>query len=509
MGVLDAVVCSPPYAESLQAISAKKAESIKRAQIKYDRFHGKTKSLGYKMTPGAAGMGGEYGATTGQIGALRVAGIIPQGEGVGVETVTWAKCYDDPWQAGTDIVRAAFAHPAKMAKGLLSRILTYGLGQGFWRPGEVLGDPFGGIGTTGIMAAYHGLRALLVELEPKFVALAAENFALHRRRWEALGVAAPVILQGDSRRFAELVGGVAGVLTSPPYADNPGTPSLGSVNKDAWGMDGRNIVTRRGLSRGYGDAEGQIAALPPGDLAGVVTSPPYADSLTGDDKRDYSTEKIAESKRNGKTAARATWGVNKGSTDALSGRGYGSSAGNIAALPAGPLDGAVTSPPWENQEPSHAQGSKFEDVHRKLHPTKLAKDRPSIFQHEYGRAEGQLGNASGETYWQAMAAVYAQVHAALKPRGVLAVVVKDYVKGGARVPLCDQTATLLERLGFAVFLRCRAMLVREWEEPSLFGEAVKRKRERKSFFRRLHESRLPAGDPRRIDHEEVLWCRRL
>jgi len=41
------------------------------------------------------------------------------------------------------------------------------------------------------------------------------------------------------------------IVTSPPYAENPGTPSLGSVNKDDWGNEGKDIVARRGLERGY------------------------------------------------------------------------------------------------------------------------------------------------------------------------------------------------------------------------------------------------------------------
>jgi hypothetical protein len=439
---------------------------------------------------------------------------------MGVETVTWANCYDDGWQAGADIVRAAFAHPAKMAKGLLSRILTHGLAEGFWRLGDVLGDPFGGIGTTGIMAAYHGLHALLVELEPKFVALAAENFALHRRRWEALGVAPPVVLQGDSRRFAELVGGVAGAVTSPPYA---GSLQCAKTDEDFARQRRRVEATGKKLGGGqlshdsrYGAAPGQIGSLPPGDVDAVVTSPPYADAATNGARANRAENLEAA----GIDAKR--WLGNARCTQGRS-EGYGKTDGQISALPAGPLDEAVTSPPFMGQNAvkekmfdKRPDGSDFGAgaAMKNDYDEKVAYEKRGFLMGEEGYKEWaatcNIGSitTSQPTYWSEMAKVYAQVHAALKPRGVLAVVVKDYVKGGARVPLCDQTATLLERLGFTVFLRCRAMLVREWEEPSLFGGPVKRRRERKSFFRRLHEARLPAGDPRRIDHEEVLWCRR-
>jgi len=122
----------------------------------------------------------------------------------------------------------------------------------------------------------------------------------------------------------------------------------------------------------------------------------------------------------------------------------------------------------------------------------------------YGIADGQIGRESGETYWSACAQVYRQMGLALKPGGVAAIVLKDYVKAGKRVPLCDDTCRLLESLGFEVFERTRCWLVKETVEPGLFGDVIRRK-ERKSFFRRLAEQK---GSPR-IDWEEVIWCRKL
>jgi hypothetical protein len=225
-----------------------------------------------------------------------------------------------------------------------------------------------------------------------------------------------------------------------------------------------------------------------GELAAVVTSPPYADSVKG---QHGETETAAET-----TAKRNTPGGSLGKSQRHG--GYGSK-GNIGNLKEGGLQAVVTSPPWENQEPSHAQGTDFERKHRELHPGKLAANRPGLFSHEYGSSVGQLGNTAGDTYWQAVAAVYQQVHQALKPGGVFVLVVKAYVKAGQRVPLPDQTAELLERLGFRPLERIRAWLVEETTHAGLFG-AVREKKERKSFFRRLAESK---GSPP-IDWEEVL-----
>ena len=50
----------------------------------------------------------------------------------------------------------------------------------------------------------------------------------------------------------------------------------------------------------------------------------------------------------------------------------------------------------------------------------------------------------------------------------------------------------------------RAMLAKEESEPSLFGGMETKRREKKSFFRRLYEKKLPPDSPLRIDHEDVL-----
>ena len=118
----------------------------------------------------------------------------------------WQRCYEDSWKGW--ITDESFCHPAKMARGLLESIFShlqnaYGLARG-----AVVLDPFGGIGSTGIIGGLRGYRVVCVELEPKFVALAERNFELHRRTWETFGDPLPVMIQGDSRRLRELVGSV-------------------------------------------------------------------------------------------------------------------------------------------------------------------------------------------------------------------------------------------------------------------------------------------------------------
>lgn len=41
-------------------------------------------------------------------------------------------------------------------------------------------DPFGGAGTTGLVAQRHGRHATLIELNPKYVAIAEKRLAADR-----------------------------------------------------------------------------------------------------------------------------------------------------------------------------------------------------------------------------------------------------------------------------------------------------------------------------------------
>ena len=83
----------------------------------------------------------------------------------------WWGCYEDGWKGL--IVDDAFAHPAKMARGLVYRIVREGLVRGYWDKRTVILDCFGGVGTTGIACSAHGIASLSVELESKFQRMAA------------------------------------------------------------------------------------------------------------------------------------------------------------------------------------------------------------------------------------------------------------------------------------------------------------------------------------------------
>lgn len=608
VGDLAAVLCSPPYAESIHEAGNKKI-----GEECPDWRCGQIHTSGYGSSPG-------------QLGSLKP-GDSPVTQATACPVEDWANCYDGSWKGV--LCGAAFQHPAKMSRNLLQRILEFGFERGFWKKGDLLGDPFFGVGTLGILGAYKGLRVVGVELEPRFCTLAEESFALHRFRWGKLGCPAPVIVQGDSRRFAEVVGQASGLVTSPPYQET-------RVDSDTQrrAADPATRIQEVDKTVGYGTTPGQIGALPAGAVGGVVTSPPYS----ANEKHDYL---INEEERTRERDLRR--GFRQGAGCFRGSEGYGATEGQIGrlvSLPENVYTCSVCNSSIRSEQchlvkiaecPSDekAAGAKSatgtisgdpvcpspKNTRRKSRRRTSASPKTSIGESctETGPAEttaggdspgassgGRLSNgtatsaatagdrptpsttsrngtkpgASGTTasttskasavlatlkstrdaapicascvpavtaaiasrpasstrsfaierpaapaptprstdvgdyeasfrdYWSAVRQVYASCRTALRPGGVLCAVLKDYVKQGQRVPLCDQTAALLAALGFTVFLRCRCWLTKEEEHAGLFG-AVKKSKSKKSFFRRLAERK---GSPA-VDWEEVLWAR--
>lgn len=116
------------------------------------------------------------------------------------------------------------AHPGKMLPALAREAISR-----YSHPGELVLDPMCGIGTTLVEAIHLNRRAVGVELESRWAALATANLA-HARQQGAPGHGSA--LQGDARELGQGLadhhaGEVSLILTSPPYG-----PSLhGQVRK--------------------------------------------------------------------------------------------------------------------------------------------------------------------------------------------------------------------------------------------------------------------------------------
>ena len=127
----------------------------------------------------------------------------------------WASCYDLSYRG--IIVPEAFGHPAKMSRGLLTRILRHAKEEGWLKANDICLDVFAGVGTTLLLGAYEGYRCIGIELEKTFVDLTTKNIALHAKKLAALGCPQPVIIQGDSRNLSAILQEADLIVSSPPF----------------------------------------------------------------------------------------------------------------------------------------------------------------------------------------------------------------------------------------------------------------------------------------------------
>ena len=127
----------------------------------------------------------------------------------------WATAQASPVGQRKDrYVPESTAHPAKMLPAIAAHAITH-----YTEPGELVLDPMCGIGTTLVEAVHAGRRTIGVEYEPHWATVADSNLSLTR----AAGL--PVdgrVFHGDARKLAtvlpaEYYGEVALVVTSPPY----------------------------------------------------------------------------------------------------------------------------------------------------------------------------------------------------------------------------------------------------------------------------------------------------
>lgn len=396
-----------------------------------------------------------------------------------MKEIEWFGCYADSWQG--EIVPDAFSHPAKFSRALIARIYDHMIDSGYIKPGDTVGDPFGGVALGAIHAMLKGLHWRGCELEQKFVDLGGQNIALWQSRYGEMLSGTAVLVQGDSREFMRHVAGIGAIVSSSPYASGEkGHPSLGSVNKDGWGIDGRDIAARRGVNGRYGDSSAQLANLPEGDLSAVVSSPAYADVING--SGEGPGVRYDHVHHNGDNATKKT-----------STAEYGRTAGNLGNLAA-----VVSSAPFESSLNNSVERSGLES-HGK--PTDKSKQN-----HNYGEDPANIGNDTGATFWQAAAVIVAQAYQALRPGAYAAWVCGDYVRDGERVYFGRQWLELCESVGFTGVEWITAWKTEyKGTQLDIFGNAHDKRIDRVSFFRRLANERNPDAA---ILNEDVIIVRK-
>jgi hypothetical protein len=220
----------------------------------------------------------------------------------------------------------------------------------------------------------------------------------------------------------------------------------------------------------------------------VVSSPPYAESpIQGGGANAYGAKKQFD--------ATGIWPRGSLAQTARAGPGYGTTPAQLGALPTGDFNAVVSSPPYQDSIGSDdpvKRGGLFRDPKR-------SGDRNLTG--EYGQTPGQLGQEPPDTFWSAARLIIAQCYRVLRPGGVAVWVVKAFVRAGRIVDFPGQWRDLCIACGFEQLHEHHAWLVEDLgTQFDLEGNSHANRKEHKSFFRRLAESK---GSPR-IDYEVVL-----
>lgn len=283
----------------------------------------------------------------------------------------WTGCYKARWKGV--LTDASMRHPAKFSRGLIERIYRHAQEEGWISAGAKVIDPFGGVATGARDAMLRGLEWYGIELEPHFVELGQGNIALWTRRYaEKLpNYGRAILLQGDSRRLLEVLKerDAAVAVSSPPYAESNQNYKQGwkTIDPEKLAQSSHNRYSSNREAH-YGDSEGNLASMTPGDFSAVVSSPPYADGCahTGGDDRD------------GYLRGGVLHGVGLAGQESVD--PYGATAGQLGAMTPGSFDAVVASPPYADRSaaPIEVQG----------------RDAGALGMNEgetYGATDGQLG----------------------------------------------------------------------------------------------------------------------
>jgi len=299
------------------------------------------------------------------------------------------------------------------------------------------------------------------------------------------------------------------VIASPPFVDagthqksnEPDQRELELSKSRRTGKGGRIGLSQ---TTGYGESDGQLAAMREGDVDAVIASPPFADSQQSTDS-DFELESTKVNPTPRKLADRSYFPA-KMETD-----------GQLAALPEGePPQGIVSSPPHGHscsyQQPG--SGGEWWDLMRQgFNVSEIAEMRkrgdPRVLKTRkeagYSRAMDNLGNQQGDTFWSAARAILQQCHV-LAPGGVAIFVTKRFVRDGKIVEFSQQWADLCQSCGFELVEWIKAWLIEErGTQYDLMGEVHTKTVKRFSFFRRLHAQKYPHLA---IEWEDVLIFRK-
>lgn len=460
-----------------------------------------------------------------------------------MKTTDWFNLYREKW--GADIVDGAVAHPAKYSRGLIRKIYQHMLESGWVRPGDTVIDPFGGVALGGLDAMYYGLHWVGCELEERFHVYGA-------------GMDCPGFDQDFWRRYngrgvkwqkLHICPECGDLLDNPPPAVKwYGVKRRPMPSRSAHRYGGNiglwaSKYALPGSARLVnGDSRRLAAVLQESGMEGAVGSPPFLAQSGG---RNVTCQ-------SGPLADAALFQRHS----ACNSDGYGTTAGQLEAMPRGSFDGALSSPPYAEarigQESSQEQCGHH-DAYSAATPgqlgamkpgeyestifsppyensissekngidwTKVKPDYPGRVNHaerielhqrhhterRYSADADNLGNTAGNTFWSASRQIVEQVYSLLVPGAHAAFVVKAYVKNKAIVDFPGQWQRLCEAVGFEPVEYVRAWMVEDnGKRLDMEGNVHHDVTKRYSFFRRLHANKYPELE---IPYEVVLFMRK-
>jgi hypothetical protein len=277
-------------------------------------------------------------------------------ENIEIPRIDWFGCYDATWQQAP-LLAEAYSHPAKVPFGLADRIYRHMLSNGWLQPGDRVADPFGGVGGLGFHAALYGLHWTGCELEARFVELGGTEYDCPGFRpdfWRRYAKRPAYIakLRAEHKLCPSCESALAPktVLQKRTKHDSrprfvlqraipARAPHAYRGNIPLWRERYAPVIADYGSARLLqGDSRRLRAVIAEADAR--VSSPPYAESdpsashVQGHSRLDPSSPNYRPF---------AVRSIKDGYNEA---REYGTSDGQLGAMPAGDFDATIASPPY-------------------------------------------------------------------------------------------------------------------------------------------------------------------